>query len=287
VATVHRLPAFFLLLMAPALAAASPAAGDCNTLMREIKLDVFDRNWPEVQAGTRKLLTGFPDCPHRRQAAYLRAQAMDRGDQQDRAMAAYSGFLQDYCQEPDSGLHCELAQVALYDLAGRLVRENGRRDALAILLEGIEQPGDAGVFAALTLADQQDQNLKADALPYLEKALGRDLDRDIRNRVCLAILKIQPGPSPCADPRPGRATGGPTLISVEVIDKTASATKLRLNMPVALAEAMIRALPAEIRGEMNSAGIDIQTVFQAIRNNAMGTIFELETNEMTVRVWLQ
>lgn len=287
-ATVRRLPAFFLpWLMLSALAAAAPGADDCNTLMREIKLDVFDQNWAEVQAGARKLLAEYPDCPHRRQAAYLRAQAMDRGDQADRALAAYSGFLQDYCREPDSGVHCELAQVALYNLAGRLVREDGRRDALAILLEGLEQPGDAGVFAALTLADQQDKNLKVDALPHLEKALQRDLDRDIRNRVCLAILKIKPGPSPCADPRPGKATGGPTLISVEVVDKTADATQLRLNMPVALAEAMIRALPAEIRDEMDSAGIDVQTIFQAIRNNAMGTIFELETNEMTVRIWLQ
>ncbi len=199
-ATVRRLPAFFLpLLMVSALAAAAPGADECDTLMREIKLDVFDQNWTEVQAGARKLLAEYPDCPHRLQAAYLRAQAMDRNDQTDRALAAYNGFLQDYCQEQDSGVHCELAQVALYNLAGRLVKEDGRRDALTILLEGLEQPGDAGVFAALTLSDQEDKNLKADALPYLEKALEGDLDRDIRNRVCLAILKIKPGPSPCAE----------------------------------------------------------------------------------------
>lgn len=273
--------------MLPAPAGAAPAAGDCNNLMREIKLDLFDQNWTEVQAGTRELLATYPDCPHRPQAAYLRAQAMDRSAQTDRALAAYNGFLEDYCREVDTGVHCELAQIALYDLAGRLVREHGRRDALNLLLDGLEQPGDAGVFAALTLADQPDKNLKADALPYLQKALQRDLVQDIRNRVCLAILKIQPGPSPCANSRPGKATGGPTLISVEVVDKAADTTKLRLNMPVALAEAMVRALPAEIRNEMVSAGIDTQTIFAAIRNNAMGTIFELETNDMTVRIWLQ
>jgi len=273
--------------MLSVVVAAAPGAGDCDTLMRDIKLEVFDQNWAEVQAGARKLLAEYPDCPHRQQAAYLRAQAMDRDNQKDRALAAYTGFLQDYCREPGNGMHCELAQVALYNLAGRLVREDGRRDALAILLEGLEQQGDAGVFAALTLADQRDENLKADALPHLETALGRDLDRDIRNRVCLAILKLKPGPSPCADPRPGKATGGPTLISVEVVDKEADAIQLRLNMPVALAEAMIRALPAEIRDEMDTAGIDIQTIFQAIRNNAMGTVFELETNELAVRIWLQ
>lgn len=273
--------------MLPILAAAAPDTGDCDSLMREIKLDVFDQNWEAVQAGAAKLLSSYPDCPQRQQAAYLRAQALDRSDQKDRALAAYGGFLQDYCQDPAGDVQCELAQVARYDLAGRLVREDGRRNALNILLDGLKQEGDAGVFAALTLADQEDKNLQLEALPYLKKALARDLDRDVHNRVCLAMLKIKPGPSPCADTPAGKATGGPSLISVEGFDKSTDAMKVRLNMPVSLAAALIRALPADIQDEMNNEGIDVQTIFQAIRQNAMGTVFELETPEMKVRIWLQ
>jgi len=275
------------LLLLPGLAALAQDAADCDALMREIKLDVFDQEWEAVQTGAGKLLSRYPDCSHRQQAAYLRAQALDRSGLEDRAMAAYGGFLSDYCQDPAGDVQCELAQVARYDLAGRLVREGGRRDALNLLLDGLDQKGDAGVFAALTLADQQNKNLQLEALPYLKKALDTKLDRDIRNRVCLAVLKIEPGPSPCAESRPGKATGGPSLISVEVFDKTADAIQVRLNMPVSLAAALIRALPAEIRDEMNAEGVDVQSIFQAIRENATGTIFELETNEMTVRIWLQ
>jgi len=71
-------------------AAALPvqAAEDCTALMRAIKMEVFDQNWEKVQAETTRLLATYPDCPQRRQAAYLRAQAMDRGGQSHRAPGA-------------------------------------------------------------------------------------------------------------------------------------------------------------------------------------------------------
>jgi hypothetical protein len=272
-----------------ALLATVPAQGaeDCASLMRSIKLEVFDQNWEKVQAESTRLLSTYPDCPQRRQAAYLRAQALDKGGQSTQALAAYEGFLKNYCDPPEGVMHCELAQLALYDLAGRLVQGENHREALAILVKGLDQPGDAGVFAALTLADQPDKTMQNDALPHLKEALAAGLDRDVRNRVCLAILKIEPGPSPCAEPATGLVPGSPSLISVEVFDKQESAIRLRLNMPVALADAVVRALPDEIRDEMNLEGIDIKSIFASIRSNSMGTIFELETNDMKVRIWLQ
>jgi hypothetical protein len=271
-----------LLLSAPA-----HAEEDCATLMRAIKMQVFDQNWEKVNTEASRLLATYPDCPQRRQAAYLRAQAMDRGGESNQALAAYNDFLTDYCAAPEEVVHCELAQVALYDLAGRLVESEDHGEALAILEAGLKEPGDAGVFAALTLADQPTKKMQSDALPYLKEALAAGLDRDVRNRVCLAILKIEPGPSPCAEPAKGLVPGAPSLISVEVFDKQAETIQLRLNMPVALADAVVRALPDDIRNEMDLEGIDIKSIFASIRSNSMGTIFELETSEMKVRIWLQ
>ncbi len=277
---------FALLLLAFFLPGAG-IAEDCTQLMRRIKLDVFDQQWESVETGTRQLLAGDPACPHREQAAYLRAQALDRLGQPERSLAAYQGFLTDYCAGGRDSVHCGLAQVALYDLAGRMLAGDNRRDALSLLLDGLEQPGDAGVFAALTLADQEDQAMRQEALPHLKQALQADLDRDVRNRVCLAILRIEPGPSPCASRADAPRGGSPTLISVEVVNRATGQPDLRLNMPVALAEAVVRALPGEIQQEMLDEGVDVQSIFQAIRDNATGTIFELETDEMKVRIWLQ
>lgn len=274
-------------LLALLLAPMTAFADECTDLMRTIKLDVFDQKWESVETGARHLLATYPDCTHREQAAYLRAQSLDRGGHPEQALAAYGGFLSDYCDDANTTVHCSLAQVAIYDLAGRMLNGAKRRDALSLLLEGLEQPGDAGVFAALTLADQDDTSMRMEALPHLKKALDAELDRDIRNRVCLAILRIEPGPSPCADSGGGRTPGSPTLISVEVVDLASGQQELRLNMPVALAEAVVRALPAEIRDEMRAEGVDVQSIFQAIRENATGTIFQLETEDMKVRIWLQ
>jgi hypothetical protein len=276
-----------LLTLALAAAAAGPsqAQDDCSGLMRAIKLDLFDQDWTAVETGATRLLAEFPDCPHRQQAAYVRAQALDRSGQGGRALAAYQGFLDDYCAG-EGGVDCGLARVALYDVAGRLVREEGSREALGLLLEGLEDPGDAGIFAALTLADQENPDMRREALPRLKRALEGDLDQDVRNRVCLAVLRLEPGPSPCAGPA-AVAGGPPTLISVEVFDKRSDRVELKINMPASLADAVMRALPEEIQGEMAAEGVDVKSIFQAIRQNARGTIFEADTPDMRIRIWLQ
>jgi hypothetical protein len=63
--------------------------------------------------------------------------------------------------------------------------------------------------------------------------------------------------------------------------------ELKVNMPVALADAVIKALPAEVHLEMTKNGIDIQAIYQAVRDQARGTLFQAETEEMTIRIWLQ
>jgi hypothetical protein len=280
-----------VVLLAATLAAAPAAADDsCEALMRRIKLSVFDQEWQQVQESATRLLGEFPDCRHRQQASYLLAQALDRGGQPERALAAYSGFLEDFCGPGSEAIDCGLARVALYDLAARQYERTSQRDYLSILTDGLKRPGDAGVFAALTLADMRDTSLRSRALPRLKEAYASDADPDVRNRICLAILKIDPSQTLC-----GKAGGtdararddGPSLISVEVYNKANARVELRVNMPVILAESVIKALPNEIRQQMADEGINIEQIYQAVREQAMGTIFEAETPEMKIRIWLQ
>jgi hypothetical protein len=278
------------LLIASVLAAppAAAAALSCEALMREIKLGVFDEKWEQVQTATGQILGDHPDCRHRQQAAYLRAQALDRLGRSDAALAAYRGFLADYCAAGASGIDCSQGRVSLYNLAGRLYTARKRPEHLQVLLDGLQQPGDAGTFAALTLADVPDAGLRAKALPRLLAAYKQDVDADVGNRICLAILKIDPARSPCSQGRSGSGQAGPpTLISVEMFNKQEQRVELKVNMPVALADAVIKALPAEVHLEMTKNGIDIQAIYQAVRDQARGTLFQAETDEMTIRIWLQ
>jgi hypothetical protein len=277
-----------MLLIAGLVVAPAGAQESCDELMRGIKLSVFDREWGQVEASAGRLLAEFPECRHRQQASYLLAQALDRGGKAERALAAYTGFLDDYCRGDTEAIDCGLAQVALYDLAGRQYEHTGDREYLDVLTGGLDRSGDAGIFAALRLSDMKDHGLRARALPRLLQAYDSDIDPDVRNRVYLAILKIDPKRAPSErDDGGDGADDGPTLISVEVFSKEANRVELRVNMPVILADALVKALPETVRQEMVKDGIDIQMIYQAIREQNRGTIFEAETPEITVRMWLQ
>ncbi len=285
-----RLAAWVALLLACALplAAGAAPAQSCEELMREIKLAVFDEKWPQVQADTGRLLAEHPQCRHRQQATYVRAQALDRQGKGAEALAAYQGFLDGYCQGGSPALDCGLARSSLYDLAGREYARQKRPEMLLLLLDGLADPGDSGILAALTLADLPDATARARALPRLLSAYTSDVDPDVRNRICLAVLKIDPDRSPCSSGREARDEGGaPSLISVELFNKEENRVELRVNMPVALADAVIKALPPQVHQEMAKEGIDIQAIYQAIREHSRGTLFSAETDDMTIRIWLQ
>jgi hypothetical protein len=284
-----RRTVLFLALLTMGLACAPAGAQEsCDELMRGIKLNVFDREWGQVETSAGRLLAEFPECRHRQQASYLLAQALDRGGQPERALVAYAGFLEDYCRGETEAIDCGLAQVALYDLAGRQYERTGGKDYLEVLTDGLNRSGDAGIFAALRLSDMKDHGLRARALPRLLKAYDTDIDPDVRNRVYLAILKIDPkrAPSEKTDGSDG-ADDGPSLISVEVFSKEANRVEVRVNMPVILADALVKALPDAVRQEMAKDGIDIEMIYKAIREQNHGTIFEAETPEITIRIWLQ
>lgn len=262
-------------------------AGSCDSLMRDLKLLIFDHEWGQVEATARRLLALGPDCEHQAQATRVLAQALDRQGRAEEAFTTYSTFLDIWCDGADS-LTCGRARTDTYRLATTLYGWDPRQKYLDLLLDGMERPGDSGLVAALHVADLPDARLRFLAMPRLESAYASDLDPDIVTRVCLAMMKIDPESAPCAQGREnGPKNSRAELISVEVYDKVAGKPQLRLNMPVALAEAVIRALPEAVRTEMAREGVDIRQIFQAIREQASGTLFEAETEEIKVRIWLR
>ncbi|MFQ5720309.1 MAG: hypothetical protein ACE5IK_12240 [Acidobacteriota bacterium] len=276
-----------IMALAPGAHLLAAPADSCRDLMRELKLVTFDGDWVQVEHLARRLIDLGPDCEHREPASRLLAQALDRQGRDTEAFVAYDRFLASFCSDT-TRLTCSRARTDLYRLATSLYSSEHRQKYLDVLLDGMEQDGDTGLVAALDVAALPAPRLRALALPRLKSAYAGDLDSDIRDRVCLAMMKIDPRSAPCASGPSGGDDGSlAELISVEVFDKTTGKPQLRVNMPVALAEAVIRALPDSVHEEMAKEGVDIREIFQAIREQHSGTLFEAETEEMKVRIWLQ
>ncbi|HEU4402861.1 MAG TPA: hypothetical protein VFT43_12215 [Candidatus Polarisedimenticolia bacterium] len=271
------------------------AAATEETIFRQVKIDVFDQDWPGVLRGCEEILARFPSGPSAPQAAFYRADALAHlPGREGEALAAYRRFLSDHAKET------VLVEEAWSNTFRLACEQKGHTaaDCAALLRQGLRS-GSAYVstLAAIRAADVEDGDLRRAAMPILRKACGTETDPEIRSHALLAILKIDPkqvpsseGPKASATPRP---TGGkgPTLIRMTVYDKDTGRYDLKINLPIAFARLLLESLGEEqrreLRQEARQKGIDLDDIFQAIEKAGAGKLLEFEDEKGRVEIWIE
>ena len=273
------------------------AAGEDEELFRQVKIGVFDQDWPAVLRGCEALLERFPASASAPRADYYRAVALSHlpGREAD-ALKAYRRFV---AGNPGEKVLVEEAWSAMFSVAC------GPRGALQaecapLLREGLASRSEyVATLAAIRVSDQKDEELRRAALAVLKKAYERETDAEIRNQALIAILKIDPKqvPQPPATPRgsPPRAGGGtakgPTLIRMTVYNKALKRYDVKVNLPVAFARMLVDALGEDQKQELQAGarqkGIDLDDIFEAIQKAGAGKLLEVEDTDSRIEIWIE
>lgn len=272
---------------------ASAAAGE-EDLYRQMKVDVFDGNWPAVLREAEEILARFPDGAAAPQAAYHRARALSRmpGREAD-ATAAYREFTARY---PAEDLLVEQAWSGIFSLAC-----DGRRQespaCVSTLSEGLASPlVYVSTLAAIRASDTRDAPLRRRALAALKATLANQTDADIRNEILIAILKIDPRQVPQPAPRAPGATPAPpgdtpASIRMSIFNKAEKRYDLKINVPVAFAQMLVDAIGEEekddLRDEARRRGIDLDDIFQAIQKSGSGRFLDVDTKDSRIEIWIE
>jgi hypothetical protein len=297
-ARVRRAVTRLLLLVVLASAAVRPAAAaapDEDELYRQMKVDVFDGNWPAVLRAAEAILARFPEGAAATQAAYQRARSLARiPGREAEANAAYREFI---ARHPDEGLLVEQAWTGIFSLAC-----DGRRQAsqacVTTLSEGLSSPLPyVSTLAAIRASDTSDPALRRRALVALKATLRTQDEPDIRNEILIAILKIDPRevPQPASakgvTPGPGAPGAAPTLIRLSVFNKATQRYEVKINVPVAFAQMLVDALgedeKEELRDEAKRRGIDLDDIFAAIRKSGSGRFLDVDTEDSRIEMWIE
>jgi hypothetical protein len=275
----------------------TPRADDAEArLARQMKVDVFDGDWPAVLRGAEEILARFPDGPSAPQAAYHRARALSRlaGREAD-AAAAYRECIARY---PSEALLVEQAWSGIFSLACDARRKESPA-CVSTLSEGLASPLPyVSTLAAIRASDTRDPALRRRALGALKATLSTQPEPDVRNEILIAILKIDPREVPAPAPQP-RAPGGPdprqvdspTFIRMSIYNKAQRRYDLKINLPVAFAQMLVDALgEAEkdgLREEARRQGINLDDIFGAIRKSGSGRFLDVDTEESRIEVWIE
>ncbi len=279
------------------LALAGAAAPEDDPF-RQVKVDVFDQDWPAVLRGCEEILKGHPAGAAAAQASFYRARALTRiPGREAEGLEAFRTFVAGF---PREKVMVEEAWGAIFSTACP-ARAAAKAACSAALREGLADPSPyVSTLAAIRASDTGDQALRPRALAILKKAYATQTEPEIRNEILIAILKIDPKqvpqsepprpPSPAAPGRPSAAKS-PSLIRMTVYNKPEKRFDLKVNLPVAFARMLVEALDEQDRQDMKrearQKGIDLDDIFQAIEKAGAGKLLEVDSEESHIEIWIE
>jgi hypothetical protein len=281
------------------LALAGAAATE-DDRFRQVKVDVFDQDWPAVLRGCEEILKGHPAGAAAAQASFYRARALTRiPGREAEGLEAFRTFVAGF---PREKVMVEEAWGSIFSTACQ-ARAGLKAACSAALREGLADPSPyVSTLAAIRASDTGDQALRPRALAILKKSYATQTEPEIRNEILIAILKIDPKqvpqtapsapPSPPA-PGPGKpvAAKPPSLIRMTVYNKIEKRFDFKVNLPVAFARMLVEALDEQdrqdMRREARQQGIDLDDIFQAIEKAGAGKLLEVDGAESHIEIWIE
>jgi hypothetical protein len=272
---------FLGLVCARAAAQASPD----ERLFERAKLLFFDEKWEDAQESFEDLLDEYPGSPLVPQATFYRATCLARrkGHEED-AIEAYKDYLSG--KGRNDSLAGE-AETSIIDLAYELYK-NDEEDYLDEIEQRLESANrDIRYYAAFKLSLVKDKQIAVQAIPVLERIIVEESDRDLRDRAKIALLRI--APDSLKDVEDREEKGRAKVLKIRVMVEGRKEAEFSLNIPWALADLALQAIPEKDKAALRREGYDLDRIIHQL-TRIKGNIIEIRPREDRTRViklWIE
>ncbi len=253
---------------------------------------MFDQQWDAVVAGCDRFLSSYPDSTSLPRAMYYRAQALEQmKGREEEAIAAYSEFVRRFPRE--RGTLREDAMLSRITLATSLWMK-GQKGYVTLVMEGMKEPGYAGLFAAIQASKIGHRPARSRARPILQECARSQSDAELKSECKLALLRMDP--NDVLDPDSAVGGGDPAsevkLIRLEIRDKGNDKVTVRVNMPIAFAELLLDSLSQIYREEISmhlheQGVVNLEEFWKAIKEGGKQTIVEIDGEDESIRIWVE
>jgi hypothetical protein len=260
-------------------AAAQPSAEE--KAFQEAKVLLFDEKWEEAQKKLEEFLQDYPSSPLVCQAVFYRAKCLGkkRGSEKE-ALEAYEDYLG--CQDKNRSL-VEEAETSVIDLGCDLYNRGEKQYA-----EKMEARLDSSnrvvrYYAAFKLSLVKDKQIASRAVPVLKKIIAEEKDLDLQDRAKIALLRISP--DALKEVEKGEEQRRVRILKIRVYVTGQKEAELSLNIPWALADLALSAIPEKDRSALRSEGYDLDKIIDEL-TRTRGSIIEIRKKERTIKIWI-
>jgi hypothetical protein len=248
--------------------------------LRQAKALFFDRKYTEAREAWQQLAAGgSPD------ALYWVARSSESLGESERALGEYGRYL---AARPADRTLAEEAKTSRVSLAVKLAKA-GKPQHVGIARDALKDASrTVRYFAALQVGSLGPEQGKA-AVPVLQEILAKEKDEDLVERAKLLLLRLDrsalPAPAPTAAPKAAR---GAAWVRVRIYEKGHATPNVSINVPVALADLVFKALPDEAIADLRKEGYDARSFWEAVKKTGPAEILTIEGKDgERIQVWLE
>jgi len=276
---------FILVLgLGPAAAgrAAAQAAAD-ESLFREVKLLVFDKDWRDALKKIDELRESHPASPLAAQALFYRGECLNGlGGREREALRAFKDYIKSGEARPNL---IEEAEGRIIDLAFGLY-EDGDAAALREVESRLEHKNEVvRYYAAYKLSLAKDRRAAAKAAPVLVRIIETEKDPELLDRARIALLRVSPESLKSVED--GRIrTGSARMLRIRIRHGGKKEPSFSLNIPLALADLALSAMAEDDKAAMRKKGYDLNKIMSELSRSKESILRIAGDHGSIIEIWI-
>jgi hypothetical protein len=266
------------------VARAGVQAATDESLFREIKLLVFDKDWRPAVDKIEELREKFPFSPWAGQALFYKGECLNGLGGRDReALRAFKDYLQLLGARADL---IEEAEGRIIDIAFDLY-EGGQASALRDIETRLGAANDVvRYYAAYKLSFASDKKTAAKAVPVLTKIVEAEKDPELLDRARIALLRISPQSLKSAEEGKPRSSSRVRLLRIRIVKPGEREPVFSLNIPFALADLALSAMDEDDKAAMRRKGYDVNRILDELVKSKQSILRIAGNDGAVIEIWI-
>jgi hypothetical protein len=260
-----------------------------ETLFREAKLLVYDKDWKAALDKIDELREDYPDSPYAGQALFYKGECLKGlGGREREALRAFK----DYVKSTEAKANLvEEAEGRIVDLAFELY-DGGDGGALRDVESRLEHKNMVvRYYAAYKLSLVKDKRVAAKAAPVLQKIIETEKDPELLDRARIALLRVSPESLKSAEEslearHPRTGSSSPRMLRIRVYDKGRKEAAFALNIPWALADLALGAMDDDDKAELRKKGYDLNKIMSELAKSKESILKITGDDGSVIEIWI-
>ena len=251
-------------------------------LLQEAKILIFDKKWEQAEQKLGELLSRYPQSSFYAQALFYKGKCLS--EQKGKELQAWQTF-EEFLKRPDKpeGL-VEEARIASLDLAFALYK-NGQTAFGQILTDSLNDSSRViRYYAAFKLSYLDDKKIARKAVPVLKKLMVEEKDQELIDRAKIALLRISP--ESFQEIKDERVSGEHRQIKIRIYEKGKKAPAVSVNLPLALADLALQAMPEEDKKRIKQQGYDLDRLLSDLARSREKLV-RIEADGDLIEIWIE